>query len=131
LADRVRELTGPAAGMAAEDHLERLPLLHVGALVDVDPHRRARLTRPDVALERTERDDVQVVERDVAVAPFAHVPRHDALTIALARSLRECARTGSRAVAHVEPVAFEMPVGNFGHGSSLLSICPQRHSRTV
>src|SRR5439155_1735203 len=81
------------------------------ALVDVDPHRRLRLARPEVALEGAERDHVQVVEPDVAELPVTDVPGEDALAVALARRLREGARARDRAFADVEPVALEVPLG--------------------
>src|SRR5439155_19172518 len=115
LADRLGEFSRPAAGLTPEDRLQRPTLRLVGALVDVDAHRRLRLARPEVALEGAERDHVQVVEPDVAEVPLVDVPGEDALAVPLARRLRERARAGDRAVADVEPVAFEMPAGNVGH----------------
>jgi len=91
--DALRELPGPAAGLATEDRLQRVPLPVVGALVDEDTHRRLR-ARPEVALEVAEGNYVQSVERDVTVASLADMPDEDAIAISECRRLGEFARTG-------------------------------------
>ena len=63
LADELRELAWPAARLPAEDDLQRVALVVVCTLVDEHPNRHARLPRPDVPLEGTERDNIQPVER--------------------------------------------------------------------
>ena len=110
LADEFPELTGPAASLSTEDDLQRVALVVVCTLVDEHPERHARLPRPDVPLERAERDNVQPVEYYVAVATLVDVPREDALAVALARSLSKRARTRNRAFADVKPVSGEPPL---------------------
>src|SRR5438067_2281699 len=122
LADRLGEFSRPAAGLTPEDRLQRPTLRLVGALVDVDAHRRLRLARPEVAHEGAERDHVQIVEPDVAVVPLADVPGEDALAVALARRLRERAGAGNGALADVESVALEMPARDVGHAASFARI---------
>ena len=108
LGDFLRELSRPAAGLAAEDRLQRLALLRVGARVDEDAHRRLGID-PDVALEAADRDHVEPVERDVAEAPVTDVPGEDPLADARRGRLREFAGAGDVAFANVEPVAVRVP----------------------
>src|ERR671925_2277606 len=79
---------GPAARLPGEDRLERLALALVRALVEEESRRRVlRLAGPDVPLERAHHDDVEPVERHVAVVPLADVPGQDAVALALVRRL--------------------------------------------
>src|SRR5262247_2832124 len=56
----------------------------------------------------------------VAVMPLVDVPREDAGAVALAWSLRECARARDPAVADVEPVALDEPCRYVSHRVSFL-----------
>src|SRR5262249_30115382 len=85
-------------------------------------HGEVRLAGPDVALERAERDDVEVVEPHVSEVPVTDVPGEDAVAVALGRRLREGTRTRNPALAHVEPVPGEMPLRDIGHDPSSGSV---------
>src|SRR5512143_871736 len=114
LGDTPRELRGPASGLAAEDRLQRVALPGVGARVDEDGHRRPG-AGPEIAFKVTERDDVESVERNLAVGALAHVPGENAVAVAERRRLGELARTGNVALADVEPVAVELPLRDVRH----------------
>src|SRR5215207_3458209 len=104
------------AGQPPEDRLECLALAVVGALVHEEPHGRiGRFAGPDVPVEPTDPDDVQPVERNLAVASFADVPGEDAVASSLVRWLGERTAAGHPAPAEVEPVANESPAWNLGH----------------
>src|SRR5689334_6295336 len=115
VADEAGERAGPTTGAAPEDHLQRLALTLVGALVDEDRHRHLRLALPDVAPEETEGHHVQAVEPHVAVAAGSDMPREDALAGIVRRRLRERAGTGDAAAARVEPVAGDTPSWDVVH----------------
>jgi hypothetical protein len=113
--DQLGECARPAAGVAAEDRLERLALALVGPLVDEEPHRRLGLAGPDVALERAHSHDVQPIQLHVTVAPLAHVPGEDAVAFPVVGCWGEGAAAGHPAPADVEPVSRQPPARNPGH----------------
>src|SRR5262249_35290468 len=114
LGDRLGELTWPAARVSAEDRHQRFSLAFVRALVDVDAHRGPRAL-PEIALEGSQRNDVQIVQSCVAEVPLTDVPREDSLAVTLARRLRKRARTGDGALAHIEPIALYAPCRYVNH----------------
>src|SRR5205085_4273066 len=125
LGDVLCELARPAAGLSAEDRLQRFALLRVGALIHEDAHRGLG-TFPDVALEVAQRDDIEAVERDGPVGAFPDVPDQDAVAIAVRRSTREFARAWNIALADIEPVALELPRGNVSHDGPFASCSCRR-----
>src|SRR6185312_15170202 len=76
----LRELCGPATRLATEDHLHGVALGSGAALIDEDRDRGLG-ARPEIALEKTERQHVESVERDISVGAFAHVPHQNAVAI--------------------------------------------------
>src|SRR5215207_7794294 len=113
--DQLGEAGGPSARLSTKDRLERRALVLIRSLVDEEPHRGLRLTGPDIALERADRDDVQVIESHVAVAPLANMPGQDAVALPLVGCLSEGAAAWHPASANVEPIASESPVWSLGH----------------
>src|SRR4029079_10544128 len=110
----LRELTGPCAGLAAEDRLQRFPLRGIALRVDEYAHRGLGVL-PDVALERADGQHVEPVEEHVAIATMVDVPRENPFAVAERGGLRKLAGAGDVALADVEPVAFDAPAGNGSH----------------
>jgi hypothetical protein len=96
LVDEFGEAGGPTPCLSANDCLERLALAFIGALVDEEAHGRIGcLAGPEVPFKATDSDDVQPVERHIAVVPLADVPGEDALAPPLVRCLGERATAGN------------------------------------
>src|SRR5207245_2402661 len=91
LSEKRREAGRPAAGLAAEDRLQRRALLLVGPLVEEEAHSGLGLAGPEIAFELAERHQAQAVERDVAVMALPDIPGEHARAGIVSRRLGELA----------------------------------------
>src|SRR5439155_20165017 len=105
----------PAAGLAAEDRLQRRALLLVGPLVDEEAHPGLGLAGPDIAFELAERHQAEAIERDVAVMAPPDMPGEHAGAGIVGRRLGELAGARNAAAADVEPVAGQTPLRDRTH----------------
>ena len=87
--------TLPAAGLPAEDRLQRPALALVGALIEDQARVHAGVLVPDVAFEAKHADDVQAAEIDITIVSLAYPVRDDPFAVAFGRRLCERARHGT------------------------------------
>src|SRR5207244_11690645 len=103
-----------------KDQLQGLALALGGALVEEDAQRRFGLTGPDItSFDVPHSQDVQAVERHIAVAPLPDVVGEHAVADVVGRRLRELARTWDVAATDIEPVTRDMPLRNGYHDTAL------------
>jgi hypothetical protein len=99
-------------------------LIGIGLVVDIEHqrHHGVRVADPHVALELTERDYPEITQIRFPVMTFADLPDQGEQAVAVRGLLREAARAGQPAAAHIEPISTQMPIRRrYGH-RSLLSI---------
>src|SRR5205085_11172237 len=105
-----------------------LALALVGALVEEDAQRRFGLAGPDITpFDVSHRQDVQTVERHVAVVPLPDVVGQHAAADVVGRRLRELAWTWDIAATDIEPVTRDVPLENGYHGMALPSASQATH----
>jgi hypothetical protein len=75
-------------------------------------------TGPDVPFERSDADDVQPVQLDVAVPTLPDVPDEDAFAVVVVGRLGPRARARYVATAYVEPITLRVPPRYVDHDPS-------------